>query len=133
MQLTFLPKNLLYTALLFLTEVFIALYINDAFIRPYGGDILVVLLVYYFLKTFIKTNPNLASLQAITLMLHLCFLLAFLVIIVRFTRDFLFYKHPFQLAFNRRKAPLIVSFSLNLSVVTEFQPFVHRLRVPASP
>lgn len=57
MQLTFLPKNLLYTALLFLTEVFIALYINDAFIRPYGGDILVVLLVYYFLKTFIKTKP----------------------------------------------------------------------------
>ncbi|MBB1150163.1 MULTISPECIES: hypothetical protein [unclassified Myroides] len=53
-------------------------------------------------------NPNLASLQAITLMLHLCFLIAFLIIIIRFTRDFFFYKHPFQLAFNRRKAPLIV-------------------------
>lgn len=56
MQLTFLPKNLLYTALLFLTEIIIALYINDLFIRPYGGDVLVVLLVYYFLKTFIKTK-----------------------------------------------------------------------------
>lgn len=43
--------------LLFLVEVLIALFVNDRFIRPYGGDIIVVILIYYFLKTFIDTKP----------------------------------------------------------------------------
>lgn len=43
--------------LLFLVEVLIALFVDDSFIRPYGGDIIVVVLIYYFLKTFINTKP----------------------------------------------------------------------------
>lgn len=35
-------------------EVIIALYINDKIIRPYGGDVLVVILIYCFVKAFIK-------------------------------------------------------------------------------
>ncbi|VXB88523.1 conserved membrane hypothetical protein [Flavobacterium sp. 9AF] len=40
------------TILLFLTEVGIALYIHDDFIRPYMGDVLVVLLLYCFIQSF---------------------------------------------------------------------------------
>jgi len=43
--------------IIFCIEVLIAIFINDSFIRPYGGDILVVILIYYFAKTFIKTKP----------------------------------------------------------------------------
>ena len=57
MKFTFSPQDLFITLALFLVEVVIALFVRDKFIRPYGGDILVVLLVYYFLKTFIKTKP----------------------------------------------------------------------------
>jgi len=34
-------------------EIGIALYINDRFVRPYVGDFLVVILIYYFVKTFL--------------------------------------------------------------------------------
>ena len=40
------------TVLIFLVEVFIALYIKDRFIRPYFGDVLVVILIYCFVKSF---------------------------------------------------------------------------------
>lgn len=43
---------------LFLTEVCIALFVDDAIIRPYGGDFLVVIMIYCFLKSFIKTKVN---------------------------------------------------------------------------
>jgi hypothetical protein len=38
--------------LLFIAEVIIGLYMHDAFIRPYGGDFLVVILIYCFVKSF---------------------------------------------------------------------------------
>lgn len=41
--------------LLFLIETAIALWVHDAFIRPYFGDVLVVLLIYAFIKAFFKT------------------------------------------------------------------------------
>lgn len=44
--------------LLFLTEICIALFVDDKIIRPYGGDYLVVIMIYYFLKSFIKTKAN---------------------------------------------------------------------------
>lgn len=42
--------------ILFLVEIIIALFVNDKVIRPYGGDALVVILIYYFLKSFIQTK-----------------------------------------------------------------------------
>ncbi|MDB5157023.1 MAG: hypothetical protein JWR50_1730 [Mucilaginibacter sp.] len=45
----------LLTILLFLTEVFIGRYMDDALIRPYGGDFLVVILIYCFVRSFFKT------------------------------------------------------------------------------
>jgi hypothetical protein len=42
--------------LLFVVEVLIALYLNDALIRPYGGDVLVIL-IYCTVKAFFNTRP----------------------------------------------------------------------------
>lgn len=47
-------KSLLIAVLIFFIEVFIALYVNDDIIRPYVGDILVVVLIYYFVKAFLE-------------------------------------------------------------------------------
>lgn len=40
--------------LLFALETLIALFVNDAFIRPYMGDVLVVVLLYCFICIFRK-------------------------------------------------------------------------------
>ncbi len=42
------------TVCLFITEVLIALYMHDVFIRPYGGDVLVGILIYCFVKSFLN-------------------------------------------------------------------------------
>lgn len=39
-------------AALILTEVFIALYVHDNFIRPYIGDVLVIVVIYCFIRIF---------------------------------------------------------------------------------
>ena len=44
---------LLLALLLFLIEVIIAVYVHDSIIRPYGGDFLVVIFIYCFIKSFI--------------------------------------------------------------------------------
>ena len=44
----------LLTLVLFVTEVFIARYIHDSVIRPFGGDFLVVILLYCLVKSFFK-------------------------------------------------------------------------------
>lgn len=41
---------------LLLSEVLIAIFLHDRIIRPYGGDVLVVPLLYYAVFTFIKTD-----------------------------------------------------------------------------
>ncbi|WP_300674916.1 DUF2809 domain-containing protein [Desulfoluna sp.] len=38
---------------LFLVELMIALFVRDAFIRPFVGDVLVVVLLYLFLRAFL--------------------------------------------------------------------------------
>lgn len=43
--------SLLITLLLFLTELIIALYVDDSFIRPFVGDVLAVMLVYFGVQT----------------------------------------------------------------------------------
>lgn len=40
-------------SVLFIIEVCIALFVHDDFIRPYLGDVLVVMVIYYFIKIFI--------------------------------------------------------------------------------
>lgn len=40
--------------IIFIVELAIALFVRDNFIRPYVGDLLVVLLIYCFLRIFMK-------------------------------------------------------------------------------
>ena len=54
MNFRFHQGYFLLTLLLFIVEILIALYVRDAIVRPYGGDFLVVILLYFFVKTFLE-------------------------------------------------------------------------------
>lgn len=41
---------------IFMVEVLIALYIHDDFVRPWGGDVLVVVLLYCFVRGVTRLN-----------------------------------------------------------------------------
>ncbi|QDW26623.1 DUF2809 domain-containing protein [Pedobacter sp. KBS0701] len=56
MKLTFNLKFLFIFLAIFLIEILIAKYLHDAFIRPFGGDVLVVVLIYAFFRIFLTTN-----------------------------------------------------------------------------
>lgn len=58
MKFRFSAKNFVVFLLVFLIEVLIALFVNDKIIRPYGGDLLVVIMIYYFAKSFIQTKSS---------------------------------------------------------------------------
>ena len=45
-------KYLFLAVLLFMVEVMIAVFVHDQFVRPFGGDFLVVILLYCFVKGF---------------------------------------------------------------------------------
>ncbi|MFK8055584.1 MAG: DUF2809 domain-containing protein [Saprospiraceae bacterium] len=57
MNFTFNKKHFLLFLLLFGVEVLIAVYLKSGFIRHTIGDFLVTILVYCFLRSFIKTKP----------------------------------------------------------------------------
>ena len=50
----FYKKYFFFAVILFVIEVLIAAYVNDAIIRPYVGDYLVVILLYCFVRSFVK-------------------------------------------------------------------------------
>lgn len=47
----------LFAVTLFIIEAAIAAYMDDAFVRPYFGDLLVVILIYCAIKAFIDSSP----------------------------------------------------------------------------
>jgi hypothetical protein len=51
-MLTFHKTYFRLALLLLITEIIIGLYLHDVFIRPYGGDFLVVILLYCIVKSF---------------------------------------------------------------------------------
>ena len=58
-------KQLVYaaaTAILFLVELCIALFVRDRFIRPYVGDVLVAVLLYTLVRTCFLERPRLLPL-----------------------------------------------------------------------
>jgi hypothetical protein len=59
-MLTLDPKYFYTTILLFLIELFIGIFVRDRFIRPFVGDVLVVVLIYCLIKSFWKIRPNVA-------------------------------------------------------------------------
>lgn len=58
-------KRLLYgiiSAVIFIVEILIALFVRDDFIRPYGGDVLVTVLICAFVRIFLPTGIRLLPL-----------------------------------------------------------------------
>ena len=53
MQIKFQRRNFLFFIILLGIEICIALFVHDQFIRPFVGDILVIWLIVYFLRTFL--------------------------------------------------------------------------------
>ena len=56
-MLWFNLRYFLFAVMLFLVEVLIALYVRDRLVRPYGGDYLVVILMYCAVRTVVKASP----------------------------------------------------------------------------
>ena len=54
-MLSFNSKYFSLALLLLITEIIIGTWVHDSFIRPFGGDFLVVILIYCILKSFINT------------------------------------------------------------------------------
>jgi len=61
----FKPKYLLLTILIFIIEILIALFVNDKIIRPFIGDLLVVVLIYCFLRAFWNTSPKTVAISTL--------------------------------------------------------------------
>ena len=53
-MLKFRYRYFILAIIIFLIEVFIALFIHDEIIRPHVGDLLVVILIYSFLRSFLN-------------------------------------------------------------------------------
>ncbi|WP_449399995.1 ribosomal maturation YjgA family protein [Chryseobacterium wanjuense] len=59
MKFKFSLKYLLFTIILFLIEVLIATKLKDIFfVRAYLGDVIVVMLLFTFIKSFIEVNDQ---------------------------------------------------------------------------
>ena len=58
-------KRLVYlfaTLILLGIEVLIALFVHDKFVRPYVGDVLVVMVIYMFVRVFVPEKVSLLPL-----------------------------------------------------------------------
>ncbi len=55
-------QYIILTIILLLTEILIALFVHDTIIRPHIGDVLVVILIYCFVRCFIPKGVKLLSL-----------------------------------------------------------------------
>lgn len=60
-MLTFNLKYFFITVTLFAIEVCIALFLKDAIIRPFIGDVLVVILIYCFIRIFLNADYRKAA------------------------------------------------------------------------
>ena len=54
----FNKKSFIINIVLFVCLVLIAMYVKDRFIRPFFGDVLVVIWLYYFLESFVNIKTK---------------------------------------------------------------------------
>jgi hypothetical protein len=54
---TFRRKYFYLTIIILLIEIFIGAYVHDGFVRPFVGDVLVVVLIYCFIQSFWRIQP----------------------------------------------------------------------------
>jgi hypothetical protein len=73
---------LLLAFLLFVTEIFIAIFVNDSLIRPFGGDFLVVILLYCIMRVITRLSIKTSALS---------------VLLVAYTMELLQYVHVIEI------------------------------------
>lgn len=61
----FEPYYFVWSVVLFLIELGIAIFLNDDFIRPYVGDVLVVILIYATVRAFFKVSISTAAIAVL--------------------------------------------------------------------
>lgn len=61
----FNSKYFIFTVVLLLVEIFIGAYVHDSIIRPFIGDLLVVILIYCFVMSLFKVNALPAAFGAL--------------------------------------------------------------------
>jgi hypothetical protein len=62
MRLSFRAQYFFIFSVILLMEVWIALYVTDQFVRPFVGDVLIVVLMYAFVRTIFEIgNPQLLA------------------------------------------------------------------------
>jgi len=61
----FKQQYFILAVLLFIIEVLIALFVHDTIIRPYIGDMLVVILIYCFLQSFLNISVLTAAVSVL--------------------------------------------------------------------
>jgi len=62
MKINLSKKHLCIFIVVFIIEAIIAVFIQDNFVRPYLGDVLVVVLIYCLIKTFVRNEIKLLPL-----------------------------------------------------------------------
>ena len=58
-------KYLIIATILFIIEILIAVYVHDDIVRPYIGDLLVVILLYCLVRSFLKISMSIACLSVL--------------------------------------------------------------------
>ena len=74
LKFRFSLPNLLISLALFALLLFIAIYVRDSFVRPFLGDVIAVIWLYFSFKTWLDVKPLILSL----FVLLIAFLLEFL-------------------------------------------------------
>ena len=64
-MLKFNSRYFVLAILILIIEMSIAIYVHDSFIRPYIGDLLVVIFIYCFLKSFVSLSTSNAALYVL--------------------------------------------------------------------
>ncbi|MDB5193248.1 MAG: hypothetical protein JWQ96_2811 [Segetibacter sp.] len=64
-MLTFKKNYFILAIILFIVEVLIALFVDDGFVRPYLGDLIVVILIYCFVKAFWNQNETVVAVSVL--------------------------------------------------------------------
>ena len=64
-MLKFNSRYFVLAILILIIEILIAIFVHDSFIRPYIGDLLVVIFIYCFLKSFVSLSTSKAALYVL--------------------------------------------------------------------
>ncbi|KAA5537281.1 DUF2809 domain-containing protein [Taibaiella lutea] len=79
-MLRFHKGYFLLAAVIFITEVCIAVFLHDRIVRPYIGDVLVVVLIYCFVRTFFNFSKAAVAIGVLLFAFMVEFAQAFLLV-----------------------------------------------------